>query len=159
VPQHMSVAINTMPSPLISVAQPLRGPRDQQSNDGSGVGGLKLAEFRRDIKMGKKWELHMLYDDVVEFAGDQHGSRFIQNKLETANSEVKDKIFKELAPNTLQLMQDVFGNYVIQKFFEHGDQTQKRIMAGKMKGHFLSLACQMYACRVVQKVCFLTSQI
>ena len=49
-------------------------------------------------------------------------------------------------------MQDVFGNYVIQKFFEHGDQVQKKILVAKMKGHVLALANQMYACRVVQKV-------
>lgn len=57
---------------------------------------------------------------IVEFSGDQHGSRFIQQKLETANSEEKQLVFDEILPNALQLMTDVFGNYVIQKFFEHG---------------------------------------
>jgi mRNA-binding protein PUF3 len=50
-------------------------------------------------------------------------------------------------------MQDVFGNYVIQKFFEHGDQSQKKALANKMKGNMLQLSLQMYGCRVVQKVC------
>jgi mRNA-binding protein PUF3 len=49
-------------------------------------------------------------------------------------------------------MTDVFGNYVIQKFFEHGDQNQKKILANKMKGRVLDLSLQMYGCRVVQKV-------
>lgn len=49
-------------------------------------------------------------------------------------------------------MTDVFGNYVIQKFFEHGNQMQKTILAKQMEGHVLSLALQMYGCRVVQKV-------
>ena len=49
-------------------------------------------------------------------------------------------------------MSDVFGNYVIQKFFEHGDQTQKKTLASKMKGQVYTLSTQMYACRVVQKV-------
>lgn len=145
-PPHMAMA--TM-SPMMPVLPP-RGPREQQSS-GSEILGLKLAEFRKESKQNKRWELTDVYDDVVEFAGDQHGSRFIQQKLETANSEVKDKIFRELEPNALQLMQDVFGNYVIQKFFEHGDQTQKKILGRKMKGHVLHLANQMYACRVVQK--------
>ena len=57
---------------------------------------------------------------IVEFSGDQHGSRFIQQKLETASSEDKQLVFEEILPNALQLMTDVFGNYVIQKFFEHG---------------------------------------
>jgi hypothetical protein len=40
--------------------------------------------------------------------------------LETAGSEEKQMVFEEILPNALQLMTDVFGNYVIQKFFEHG---------------------------------------
>jgi mRNA-binding protein PUF3 len=151
IPPHMAMA--TM-QPMMPVPQPPRGPRDQQMTDGTTVLGLKLADFKRESKTSKRWELTDIYDDVVEFAGDQHGSRFIQQKLETANSEVKEKIFKELESNSLQLMQDVFGNYVIQKFFEHGDQTQKKILASKMKGHVSTLANQMYACRVVQKVRF-----
>lgn len=54
--------------------------------------------------------------------------------------------------NTVQLMTDVFGNYVIQKFFEHGNQSQKRGLANQMKTHVVVLSCQMYGCRVVQKV-------
>ena len=93
---------------------------------------------------------------MVEFSGDQYGSRFIQQKLETANSDEKDQIFSEIQPNSIQLMTDVFGNYVIQKLFEHGNQTQKKILANQMKGHVMTLSTQMYGCRVVQKVlsCF-----
>lgn len=148
-PPHMAMA--TM-APMMPIPQAPRGPREQQMAEGQAILGLKLAEFKRESKTNKRWELSDIYNDVVEFAGDQHGSRFIQQKLETANSEVKDKVFKELEPNALQLMQDVFGNYVIQKFFEHGDQIQKKILAARMKGQVLSLANQMYACRVVQKV-------
>lgn len=46
---------------------------------------------------------------------DQYGSRFIQQKLETANVEEKTKIFPEIIPHARTLMTDVFGNYVIQK--------------------------------------------
>jgi hypothetical protein len=52
---------------------------------------------------------------VVEFSGDQHGSRFIQNELANATSEERQSVFDEIVPtNTLQLIQDVFGNYVSQ---------------------------------------------
>ena len=110
-----------------------------------------LEEFRINNKNNKRYELRDIYNHVVEFSGDQHGSRFIQQKLETANSDEKDQIFSEIQPNSLQLMTDVFGNYVIQKLFEHGNQSQKRLLANQMKGHVLSLSTQMYGCRVVQK--------
>ena len=48
-------------------------------------------------------------------------------------------------------MSDVFGNYVIQRFFEHGTQTQKKQLADKMTGHIFALSIQPYGCRVVQK--------
>lgn len=48
-------------------------------------------------------------------SADQYGSRFIQQKLETATTEEKNMVFNEIMPQALSLMTDVFGNYVIQK--------------------------------------------
>ncbi|KEF61182.1 uncharacterized protein A1O9_02747 [Exophiala aquamarina CBS 119918] len=110
-----------------------------------------LEDFRMNSKTNKRLELKDIYNHVVEFSGDQHGSRFIQQKLETANSDEKEQVFKEIQPNLLQLMTDVFGNYVIQKMFEHGNQSQKKVLANQMKGHVWTLSMQMYGCRVVQK--------
>ena len=93
-----------------------------------------------------------IWNHVVEFSGDQKGSRFIQQKLETANSDEKDQIFGELESNAVQLMKDLFGNYVMQKLFEYGNQIQKKVLAGAMKGKVVDLSMQAYACRVVQKV-------
>lgn len=126
-----------------------KGPRELES--GREFRSALLEEFKNNSKTNKRYELKDIYDHVVEFSGDQHGSRFIQQKLETANSDEKERIFREIQPNAFQLMQDVFGNYVIQKFFEHGDQIQKKVLANKMKGQVLELSVQMYGCRVVQK--------
>ena len=109
-----------------------------------------LWEFKSNTK-ARRYELKDIYDHIAEFAGDQHGSRFIQTKLETANSDEKDRIFREIQANALPLMTDVFGNYVLQKLFEHGDQTHKKSLAHKMRGQVLDLSLQMYGCRVVQK--------
>jgi hypothetical protein len=49
---------------------------------------------------------------------DQHGSRFIQQKLEVSSSEGKNMVFEEVLPRALTLMTDVFGNYVIQKVID-----------------------------------------
>lgn len=109
-----------------------------------------LEEFRIHGRT-KKYELKDIFGHIVEFSGDQLGSRFIQHKLEVANSEEKDRVFQEIASDCRQLMTDLFGNYVIQKLFEHGNQSQKKILAGHMKGHMMALSTQTYGCRVVQK--------
>ena len=108
-----------------------------------------LEEFR-SMKT-KRFELKDTVGHIAEFSGDQHGSRFIQQKLEAASEEEKETIFKEIYPTALKLMTDVFGNYVIQKFFEHGTHDQKVILSQIMTGHVLTLSLQMYGCRVVQK--------
>ncbi|KAI4099754.1 MAG: hypothetical protein L6R37_005823 [Teloschistes peruensis] len=134
---------------LLPPAAP-RGPAKDQDTAHS-TRSACLEEFRSNSKTNKRYELKDIYGHIVEFSGDQHGSRFIQQKLETANSDEKDQAFREILPNAMQLMTDVFGNYVIQKFFEHGNQTQKKILANQMKNHVLALSLQMYGCRVVQK--------
>ncbi|VDK34334.1 unnamed protein product [Taenia asiatica] len=79
--------------------------------------------------------LHDLVGHMVEFAQDQYGSRLIQQRLEQASAVDKTAVFREVIPHCHILMTDVFGNYVIQKFFELGTPEQKR----------------MYGCRVIQK--------
>ena len=161
---------------ILPPAQIPRGPaRDHDL--AQPVRSTLLEEFRNNSKTNKRYELKVsnlnfyrcvpyfanilkdIYNYIVEFSGDQHGSRFIQQKLETANSDEKDQVFRELYPNAIQLMTDVFGNYVIQKFFEHGNQSQKKVLANQMRTHILTLSTQMYGCRVVQKVSTLAVRI
>ncbi|KAM7527752.1 hypothetical protein LguiB_031162 [Lonicera macranthoides] len=97
------------------------------------------------------FELSEIAGHVVEFSADQYGSRFIQQKLETATTEEKNMVFEEIIPQALTLMTDVFGNYVVQKFLEHGMPSQRRELANHLFGHVLTLSLQMYGCRVIQK--------
>nr|XP_014279847.2 pumilio homolog 2 isoform X2 [Halyomorpha halys] len=96
-------------------------------------------------------QLRDLASHIVEFSQDQHGSRFIQQKLERATVPEKQLVFTEILSAAYNLMTDVFGNYVIQKFFEFGTPEQKTTLAQKVRGHVLPLALQMYGCRVIQK--------
>uniref|UniRef100_A0A1B6D0L4 PUM-HD domain-containing protein n=1 Tax=Clastoptera arizonana TaxID=38151 RepID=A0A1B6D0L4_9HEMI len=96
-------------------------------------------------------QLRDLANHIVEFSQDQHGSRFIQQKLERATVPEKQLVFSEILNAAYNLMTDVFGNYVIQKFFEFGTSEQKTTLAQKVRGHVLPLALQMYGCRVIQK--------
>ncbi|KAI8539989.1 hypothetical protein RHMOL_Rhmol09G0225700 [Rhododendron molle] len=99
-----------------------------------------LDEFKSNKT--KFFELSEISGHVVEFSADQYGSRFIQQKLETATSDEKNMVFHEIMPQALSLMTDVFGNYVIQKI---------RDLADQLTGHVLTLSLQMYGCRVIQK--------
>lgn len=96
--------------------------------------------------------LQNVFGRVVEFAGDQQGSRFLQEKIPTANSDDRQRVFEEIMVDANALMVDVFGNYVIQQLFEHGTMVQKKLLAAKMKDSVVSLSTQLYGCRCVQEV-------
>jgi len=92
-----------------------------------------------------------IYGHVYEFSMDQHGSRFIQQKLETVGLDELTAALDEVLPRILNLVTDVFGNYVVQKFLDHGKLDHRLKIAGMLQGNVLSMSLQMYGCRVVQK--------
>lgn len=85
-------------------------------------------------------QLRDLASHIVEFSQDQHGSRFIQQKLERATVSEKQMVFSEILVAAYNLMTDVFGNYVIQKFFEFGTPEQKTTLAQKVSSYSLLLS-------------------
>ncbi|KAF5726826.1 pumilio 5 [Tripterygium wilfordii] len=113
----------------------------------------KRHSFLEELKSSSagKFELSDIAGRIVEFSVDQHGSRFIQQKLEHCSVEEEISVLKEVVPHASKLITDVFGNYVIQKLFEHGSLTQKEELANQLTGQMLPLSLQMYGCRVIQK--------
>ncbi|XP_028772080.1 pumilio homolog 5 [Neltuma alba] len=118
-----------------------------------GFGETKQQSFLEELKSinPEKFKLSDIAGRIVELSMDQHGSRFIQLKLENSSAEEKASVFEEILPHFSKLMTDVFGNYVIQKFFEHGSADQQKNLADKLSGQILPLSLHMYGCRVIQK--------
>lgn len=122
----------------------------QNSSTDKPSGRSRLLEDFRNNRF-PNLQIRDISNHMVEFSQDQHGSRFIQQKLERATPAEKQLVFNEIVGSAYPLMTDVFGNYVIQKFFEFGSPEQKAALAQKIRGHVLPLALQMYGCRVIQK--------
>ncbi|PIN97127.1 hypothetical protein AB205_0074990, partial [Aquarana catesbeiana] len=89
-------------------------------------------------------QLREIAGHIIEFSQDQHGSRFIQLKLERATPAERQLVFNEILQAAYQLMVDVFGNYVIQKFFEND-------MVRELDGHVLKCVKDQNGNHVVQK--------
>jgi hypothetical protein len=144
-PQNHQSQQNSQPEKF-----PKKGPRRERGHDDAPR--TRLMEEFRQMKT-KKWELQDLVGHIVEFSRDQEGSRLIQRKLEgpQVNDSEKELVFNEVYKEALGLMTDVFGNYVIQKLFEHGLPKHRKMLAGVLKGNVLALTLQTYGCRVIQK--------
>ena len=120
--------------------------RSPSSDTSSRIRAL-LAEHKAT---GRRPDMAELEGHVVDFARDAHGSRFVQFKMETATHEEKQRLVNEVCRDAVGLMQNVFGNYVIQNFFEHGTPSQRWMLAERMLGKMRSLCKQQHGCRVVQ---------
>ncbi|OWM70036.1 hypothetical protein CDL15_Pgr025885 [Punica granatum] len=151
-------------SPMRQSEQNLRcqsGPRNLNGaffggwNPDAGVGldenfvPSLLDEFKNN--KAKCFELSEIVGHVVEFSADQYGSRFIQQKLETASTEEKDMVFHEIMPRALTLMTDVFGNYVIQKAIEVVELDQQTKMVTELDGHVMRCVRDQNGNHVIQK--------
>ncbi|XWS16600.1 hypothetical protein CRYUN_Cryun34aG0103600 [Craigia yunnanensis] len=167
-PQYPTSLLSSplMPSSPIGGMSPL-GRRNEirfppKAGPYSGWQGQRVSSFEdprrhsflEELKStnARKFELSDISGRIVEFRHvDQHGSRFIQQKLEHCSVEDKESVFKEVLPHASRLTTDVFGNYVIQKFFEHGCSEQRKKLADQLVGNMLNFSLQMYGCRVIQK--------
>lgn len=87
---------------------------------------------------------HLCKGHVIEFCLDQNGSRFIQQRLEVADAVEKRAVMNEVVPSIKELQNDVFGNYVIQKLFEFGNDEIRAGLKNTLKGNMMLLSLQMY---------------
>lgn len=95
-------------------------------------------------------DLPEIPEHVATFITSAEGSRFMQDNLDRATLADKELIFKRLLPKTSWLAMNVFGNYVIQKFFECGTPMQIQVLFKKMLPDTRKLTLNKYGSRVVQ---------
>lgn len=135
------------------------GPRERANESGgeaddANANGNRSAALLEVRKHGTKCKLSVaeVLANVVEFATDQHGSRYLQTKLDDLNNEEeKQAIFTSLIPEVPRLASDVFGNFVVQKLFDIASAEQKKALAIALQSDILKLSTETYGCRVIQK--------
>ena len=126
-----------------------REEREYGRSGGNSAGGNNpvrdplVDEFRCTYGKSRQWGLSDLLGHVVAFCQDQHGSRFIQQRLEICSEVDKQLIFDEIIPMAHILMTDVFGNYVLQKLFEYGSPEQCETLAVMLSGQAVQLSMQV----------------
>jgi len=92
---------------------------------------------------------------IMKFMTDQTGSRYLQQKLASAPTDIVGQIldfivFQQKAIRMLS--EEKYANYVIQMFFEKGTPAQLSVlMQHLLTGNVYYLSRHFYACRVIQK--------
>lgn len=123
--------------------QPIQQTTSYESSSSSLLSRHKTTGYRPT--------LNELRSHIMEFGRDSHGSRYIQSLMEHATANEREQIIDEVIPEAVGLMQDLFGNYVIQNFLEYCTKAQRTIVATKIKQNMNLLSFQPHGCRVVQR--------
>lgn len=95
---------------------------------------------------------HFLVEKIVK-TNDQPASLLLQQKLKTSSDspEIRDMIFEAILTQAIPLMKNRFGNFLMQKAFETASAQQALLLGQIMRGNIYHLACDRFACHVVQK--------
>ncbi|KAF5930845.1 hypothetical protein HYC85_031718 [Camellia sinensis] len=152
------------PSVMRNLAGGVMGPWHLQA--GCNVEDIFASSLLEEFKSNKTkcFELSEITGHVVEFSADQYGSRFIQQKLETATTEEKNmaievvdldqkiKMVEELDGHVMRCVRDQNGNHVIQKCIECVPEEHIQFIVSTFFDQVVTLSTHPYGCRVVQRI-------
>merc|ERR1719193_1072703 len=134
-------------TPRLSFSSNKRNPKKVNRNS-----------FSREVAgntftLGEALKMLMIKENTLfAFVTDQEGSRFLQENLGSATSEQLWRTFNHLKRDFITISQDVYGNYIAQKFLELGSDELRSAVLETLLPNIPSLSMQLYGCRVVQKL-------
>ncbi|THX86015.1 ARM repeat-containing protein [Aureobasidium pullulans] len=120
------------------------------SEPGSYLTNAEPMNYRRllDRNMSCNWKY--IVDKIVQ-SNDQQASIFLQQKLKVGTQEQKYEIVQAIIEQAYPLMINRFGNFLVQRCFEHGNPEQIIAIARAIRGNTLNLSMDPFGCHVVQK--------
>ncbi|KAJ2823424.1 mRNA binding protein puf3, partial [Coemansia sp. 'formosensis'] len=88
---------------------------------------------------------------VYTLATHPYGCRVIQRMFEHCDERQTRPLLDELHQFTASLVQDQYGNYVIQHVMERGKPIDRSLVCARVRGHVLQLSKHKFASNVVEK--------
>lgn len=96
--------------------------------------------------------------NCVHVATHRHGCCVMQRCIDYGNSEQREALISEILNKTLLLVQDPFGNYVIQYILDLKTDWVQHQVFGLLTGHFVKLSMGKFSSNVVEKCLVLLPQ-
>jgi Pumilio-family RNA binding repeat len=97
-----------------------------------------------------------IYDAVsrhcVEVATHRHGCCVLQRCIDHASISQRAQLVTEVTHHALPLVQDPFGNYVVQYVLDLGDAAFSDALIRRFIGNVCTLSVQKFSSNVIEKV-------
>lgn len=114
------------------------------------VSPLEPMNYRRLLDKTVSCDWKYIVDKIV-CSNDQQASIFLQQKLKVGTNEHKFDIVEAIIGQAFPLMVNRFGNFLVQRCFEHGSPEQVVAIANAIRGNTVTLSMDPFGCHVVQK--------
>lgn len=119
---------------------------------------LIIAKINQSTKIRINPEIYrnesyeFLSNNLYILLKDQLGCKFLQEKLEKDPYTALPHFFPVLIPNIVELMNNYFANYFIQKMFPYLNQEQIEYILKIIKPDFLEICVNNHGTRVIQRI-------
>src|ERR1700722_12203232 len=97
---------------------------------------LEPMNYRRLLDRTVSCDWKYIVDKIV-CSNDQKASIFLQQKLKASTAEQKFEIVEAIVSQACALMMNRFGNFLVQRCFEHGTPAQVVAIANATRGNVL----------------------
>ncbi len=110
----------------------------------------KVKKLEQNAYMNKPINYYL--ENFTIIAKDQGASRYLQDLLNNYPPEIINTFFEPLCKNILQLINDPFANYLIQKIICFFTQQQLLKLLQILSPSFEEISCDCHGTRVLQKL-------
>lgn len=91
-------------------------------------------------------------NNLVSIATHRHGCCVLQRCIDHASTSQKLQVVNDVIKHVLTLVQDQFGNYVVQYVLDLNIANVPKRIAENLKGLFVNLSTQKFSSNVVEKI-------
>jgi hypothetical protein len=90
-------------------------------------------------------------NNCFELATHRHGCCVMQRCMDYASPSQRDQLAMQINANALPLVQNPYGNYVVQYVLELNEPAYTAEIIRRLRGHFAELSMQKFSSNVVEK--------
>jgi hypothetical protein len=110
-----------------------------------------LRFLQRFAYIATKFVDDAIVDNCLQIGTDHHGLRIVKAILSSRKATELNSLFKQVARLTMKLVENQYGNYVVQSVLDVAPAGVRTNIKVKMEGKFLRLSKSKFSSNVVEK--------
>ena len=107
---------------IIKSEKPKKSKKNKKINNNKHKSTKKKKKDKKENKANEELSNDEIILRAIELCKDHNGSRIVQKKIDEFSEEEKERFIQKIKDDILNLCEDIFGNYVIQKILQKKEE-------------------------------------